>query len=91
MVVREQVPLAPLTTLAVGGPARFLVEARSEPDVREAVQFAHAGGLPLFLLGGGSNLLVADAGFNGVVLKIGLRGVERVNDGKDAIFAVAAG
>ena len=91
MVVREQVPLAPLTTFGVGGPARFFVEARSEPDVREAVQFAHARGLPLFLLGGGSNLLVADAGFNGVVLKIGLRGVERVNDGKNAIFAVAAG
>jgi UDP-N-acetylmuramate dehydrogenase len=55
------------------------------------VQFARDRGLPLFVLGGGSNLLVADSGFNGVVLKIALLGIERVDDGNDAIFTVAAG
>src|SRR5271165_4060925 len=71
MLIREHVPLAPLTTLGVGGPARYFVEARSEAEVIEAVGFARSRRLPLFVLGGGSNLLVADAGFPGLVLKIG--------------------
>ena len=91
MIVREHVPLAPLTTLGVGGPARFFVQAHAEGDVREAVQFARDRGLSLFVLGGGSNLLVADAGFNGVVLKIALIGTERVDEGSYAIFTLAAG
>ncbi len=72
MLIREHVPLAPLTTLGVGGPARYFVEARSEAEVIEAVEFARARELPLFVLGGGSNLVVADAGFPGLVLKIGI-------------------
>jgi len=91
MIVGEHVPLAPLTTLGVGGPARFLVQAQAQAEVREAVQFARDRGLSLFVLGGGSNLLVADAGFNGVVLKIALIGTERVDEGSRAIFTVAAG
>src|SRR5215472_11408850 len=91
MIVQENVALAPLTTLGVGGPARFFVEAYAESDVREAVQFAQDRRLPLFVLGGGSNLLIADAGFNGVVLKIALLGIERADDRNDAIFVVAAG
>jgi UDP-N-acetylmuramate dehydrogenase len=91
MNIREHVPLAPLTTLGVGGPARFFIEAHTESEVREPVQFARDRGLPLFVLGGGSNLLVADAGFDGVVLKIALLGTERVDDGDSAIFTVAAG
>jgi len=91
MIVREHLPLAPLTTLGVGGPARFFVQAHAEADVREAVRFARDRGVPLFVLGGGSNLVVADAGFNGVVLKIALLGTERVDEGSDAIFTVAAG
>src|SRR6516164_9548066 len=91
MIVREHVPLAPLTTLGVGGPARFFVQAHAEADVREAVRWARDQGLSLFVLGGGSNLLVADSGFGGVVLKIALLGTDRVDDGNDAIFTVAAG
>jgi UDP-N-acetylmuramate dehydrogenase len=91
MIVREHLPLAPLTTLGVGGPARFFVQAHAEADVREAVQFARDRGLSLFVLGGGSNLLVADAGFNGMVLKIALIGTKRVDEGSYAIFTVAAG
>lgn len=91
MIIREHVPLAPLTTLGVGGPARFLVDAQTEADVREALQFAHDRGLSLFVLGGGSNLLVADAGFDGLVLKVSLPGIERADDGADTVFSVAAG
>ena len=77
MLIREQVPMAPLTTLGVGGPARYFVEARSEADVVEAVDFALSRELPLFVLGGGSNLVVADAGFTGLVVKVGITGLSR--------------
>ncbi len=91
MIVREQVPLAPLTTLGVGGPARYFVEADNEVDAREALRLAASRGLPMFVLGGGSNLVVADAGFDGLVLKIALRGVEALAEGAETVFRAAAG
>src|SRR5258708_7156039 len=75
MTIQENVPLAPLTTLQVGGSARYFAELRREDDVREAAQFAKARGLPLFVLGAGSNLLVADAGWPGLVLRIAIGGI----------------
>ncbi|MGA2902483.1 MAG: UDP-N-acetylmuramate dehydrogenase [Candidatus Korobacteraceae bacterium] len=78
MLIRENVPLAPLTTLGVGGPARYFAEARTEAEVLEAVEFACSRGLPLFVLGGGSNLVIADAGFAGLVLKIAITNLECV-------------
>src|SRR5580704_2617306 len=75
MHIRENVPLASRTTLGVGGPARYFVEATTEAEVIEAVEFSRPRRLPLFVLGGGSNLVVADAGFDGLVLKIGIVGV----------------
>lgn len=74
--IEENVALAPLTTFNIGGPARYFINARSEESVLEAIGFAKKKNLPLFVLGGGSNLLVADRGFPGVVLKIGLTGIE---------------
>ena len=66
MRIEENKPLAPLTTLGIGGPARWFIEVRSEPDVAQAADWALAKGVPLFVLGGGSNLLVADSGFPGI-------------------------
>jgi UDP-N-acetylmuramate dehydrogenase len=91
MTIQEHVPLAPLTTLQVGGPARYLVEAASEEDVREAVDFAHAKALPLFVLGGGSNLLVADSGWPGVVLKIAIGGITQQEENGAVLFDAGAG
>ncbi len=91
MNIRENVALAPLTTFQVGGPARWFVEAKSEADVHAAVQYAADQKLPLFVLGGGSNLVVADAGFSGLVLKIALRGFKEHDSGGKRIFAAAAG
>lgn len=77
MLLQENIPLAPLTTFRLGGPARFFVEAKSTGEVQEAVAFALAKNLPLFVLGGGSNLVVADAGWPGLVLKIAISGIDR--------------
>ena len=65
MEIQQNVPLAPLTTLGVGGNARFLVRAANPRDVEEAVAFSREQNLPLFVLGGGSNVVVADQGWNG--------------------------
>ena len=77
MQVQENIALAPLTTFRIGGPARFFVEAKSIADVEESVRFARTRDLPLFILGGGSNLVVADSGWPGLVLKIGITGIDR--------------
>jgi UDP-N-acetylmuramate dehydrogenase len=92
MLLQENIPLAPLTTFRIGGPARFFVEAKSGGEVQEAVRFAESRSLPLFVLGGGSNLLVADSGWPGLVLKIGIAGIERgaERDGK-ILFDAGAG
>ncbi len=91
MTILENVPLAPLTTLKVGGPARYLMEPKSANEVGEGVDFARSRDLPLFVLGGGSNLVVADAGWPGLVLKLAISGIdERTADGK-IFFEVGAG
>ena len=89
--VRENVPLAPLTTLGIGGPARFMIEALREEDVPEALRFASARSCPVFVLGGGSNVLVSDAGFPGLVLRIGMTGVHGFDDPGQSVVRVAAG
>lgn len=74
MRVEENVPLAPLTTLRLGGPARRLVTVESEREAIDVVREVEARGEKLLVLGGGSNLVVADEGFDGTVLRIGTRG-----------------
>jgi UDP-N-acetylmuramate dehydrogenase len=87
MLIHEHVPLAPLTTLGVGGPARWFVEATSEAAVVGALSWASERGVPTLVLGGGSNLLVADRGFDGLVLRARLRGIT----GEDGDVEAAAG
>jgi len=67
--VRRDVPLAPLTTFKVGGPADLLIETRNEAEIVQAVKLAHAAGVKVTVLGGGSNVLVADAGVRGLVIR----------------------
>ncbi|MEU9074955.1 UDP-N-acetylmuramate dehydrogenase [Kitasatospora sp. NPDC048538] len=74
MLVENDAPLAPLTTLRLGGPARRLVTAHTDDEVIAAVRAADAAGEPLLVLGGGSNLVIGDAGFPGTVLRIATTG-----------------
>ncbi len=87
----EQVPLAPYTTFQIGGPARWFAEAASEDDIAAGIAFASERHLPLFVLGGGSNLLVSDAGFSGLVLRIALRGIQSTPESDRLIVSAAAG
>jgi UDP-N-acetylmuramate dehydrogenase len=67
--VKRHVPLAPMTTFKVGGPADFLIETRSGDEIARAVKLAHDAGVPVTMLGGGSNVLIADAGVRGLVIR----------------------
>jgi UDP-N-acetylmuramate dehydrogenase len=91
MNILENVALAPLTTFKVGGPARFLVEPKTAHEVVEAVQFSRRQGLSLFVLGGGSNLVISDTGWPGLVLKIGVPGIDERNEDGKTLFEVGAG
>ena len=91
MQILENVPLAPLTTLKIGGPARYLGEAKTAEDVRDAVAFAKSRNAPLFVLGGGSNLVVSDRGWPGLVLKIAIGGIDRRDSDGIVRFDVGAG
>ena len=66
---RQRVPLAPLTTFKVGGPADWLVETDASDEVVDALRVAARHGIPVTLLGGGSNVLVSDAGVRGLVIR----------------------
>jgi UDP-N-acetylmuramate dehydrogenase len=68
MEIKEHVALAPYTTLKVGGPARFLAEVTSVTDIQQARQFATQADVPVLVLGQGSNVLVSENGFPGLVL-----------------------
>ncbi|TDU06028.1 UDP-N-acetylmuramate dehydrogenase [Streptomyces sp. 846.5] len=70
----QDAPLAPLTTIRLGGPARRLVTATTDAEVVETVRRADRSGEPLLVIGGGSNLVIGDKGFEGTVLHIATRG-----------------
>lgn len=97
--IQEYVSLAPFTTLRVGGRARFFCKVTTEAELLEAVTFARSSDLPLFVLGGGSNLLVSDAGFPGLVIQAAIHqageieggyGKRRASD-KKVLYDVSAG
>ena len=74
--IEENVPLAPLTTFYIGGPARFFVRVSSVDELRQSLDFARDKNIPTLVLGGGSNVLIGDAGFEGLMIKMEIGGVE---------------
>ena len=77
MRIEENVLLGPLTTFFIGGPARYLVRVRNVEELVESLDYARDKSLATLVLGGGSNVLVSDAGFDGLVIKIEMTGVEK--------------
>jgi len=86
----ENVPLAPFTTLGVGGAARFMAVIEDENQIAGALSFARKHDCPVFILGGGSNLVVADTGFPGLALKIEISGIQPTGE-KRGVISVGAG
>src|SRR5215831_15462266 len=86
-----QVPLAGYTTLHLGGPARHFAEAADDTELVAQVWAADERGEPLLVLGGGSNLVVADEGFPGAVVHVATRGIHHEADGDHVLLTMAAG
>lgn len=91
MTPRENVSLAELTTFHLGGVARFLFECSTEEEVRDALKFAKERAVPVCVLGGGSNVLISDTGFNGVVIRPTLPGITQEADGAYERVTAGAG
>lgn len=92
MQIHENIPLAPHTTLHIGGPARYFATITSEEDLLEALDYARTHSLPIFILGGGSNLVVSDSGFPGLILHLTLgNGFTTSESGKKTILQADAG
>jgi UDP-N-acetylmuramate dehydrogenase len=89
--IRQSVPLAPRTTFELGGAARFFAEITESSDVATAMRWAGERQLPIFILGGGSNLVVADQGFPGLVLHMRTRGMVWTEDNGEVRVEVQAG
>lgn len=83
-------PLAPLTTLGVGGPARHLIEAFRDEDVIEAVRLAKRSDLPALILGEGSNIVVGDRGYEGYVIRMLTSGISEIGSNADTVSLTAA-
>ena len=86
-----RVRLAPLTTFRLGGPARLLARVRSVAELEEAFELGRQKCLSTFVLGGGSNVLFADAGFDGLVVKVDLRGMEFLDSSNGVALRAGAG
>jgi UDP-N-acetylmuramate dehydrogenase len=89
--LERDIDLAGLTTLGLGGRARYLVRARSEADVVDALDFAASTGVPVWVFGGGSNVVVPDHGLEGLVLLVRLRGIQIEEQGTSARVSAGAG
>lgn len=90
-LIREQVPLAQFSTIGIGGPARYFAEPETEEQLLESMRWAAAPGIPLFVLGGGSNVVFSDEGFPGLVIHLRLRGVHLQNDGDTWMIVAKSG
>lgn len=93
--IRENYPLASITSFKIGGPAKYFTEVTSTQEVVEAFDYAKENQLEVLLIGGASNMLVSDNGFDGLVIKMNLRGKELLinqdSDEKKIYIKVAAG
>lgn len=89
-LLEEQVSLAPYTTIKIGGPARYFTRVETPAQLQEALQWASSTGTAPFILGGGSNLLVADAGWPGLIIKNAIPGIT-FEDADGAVMAIAGG
>ncbi|QWR78560.1 UDP-N-acetylmuramate dehydrogenase [Candidatus Magnetomonas plexicatena] len=89
--VLKNYPLSELTTFKIGGAARFYVKAESTDSVYDSIDFAKQHGVPFYVLGGGSNLLVSDKGYDGVIIHMSNTETETRTDGESVYKTCGAG
>ena len=89
--IKENILLAPFTTLGIGGRARYFAEAKAMDEMVQALRFAGEKRLPVHIMGRGSNVLVSDDGFDGLVLLNRISGIKHAKDGDKAIIVAGAG
>jgi UDP-N-acetylmuramate dehydrogenase len=90
--IKENIPLALHTSFRIGGPARYYAEITTVDDIRQALEFSHEHNLPYLLLGGGSNMLISDAGYPGLVMHIVPKGMKVIKSGASQVeLKVGAG
>ncbi|MDR2063970.1 MAG: UDP-N-acetylmuramate dehydrogenase [Candidatus Nomurabacteria bacterium] len=87
--MKQNVPISTLTTMRLGGEARFVQEINKVEDIDTAYQFAKSNGLPVFILGGGANTIGLDEGYGGVILLVRLRGVEVIEERPESVVVKA--
>jgi len=88
---RSDIPLSTLTTIGLGGKARLFVSCKTLEEIKESILFAKHQHLQWQVMGGGSNIIFSDEGFNGVVIKVDIKGVNKVENGGDVLVEAAAG
>ena len=91
MTPQSDVPLAPLSTMGVGGAARWFVSAERESDLVDALRWAHVRSMPVHVLGGGSNVVISDDGIDGLVIHVMMRGVEERRSNDHVLYTCGAG
>jgi len=91
MHIEENIPLAPFTAFRIGGRARFFARVRTQDELKDALAFAREKNLPFFILGGGSNILISDEGFPGVIVQMDMKGIAHEANGNDILVHAAAG
>ena len=91
MIVQENVSLKAYTTLRIGGDARYFVEVTSVEELQEAARFSKDHNLAVFVLGGGSNILFPDEGWDGLVIKVAIKGRDVIEENETVTITVGAG
>ena len=91
MTVRKQILLSTLTTLRVGGAARYVIDVCTKEDLQEALAFVREQALPYTVLGSGSNVLASDAGYDGVILRMRIPGLSFTEDDDGGVVEAGAG
>lgn len=89
--IQTNISLKEFTTIHLGGAAAFFCRCRTVGDLKEALSFARSKNLPAHILGGGSNTIFADEGFNGLIVKVELNGISSAVDGDDVLLRAGAG
>ncbi len=83
--LQQDILLSDLTTIKLGGKAKFLFECKTSEDLRECLIFARKENIPVQVIGGGSNIIFPDEGFDGIINKIDIKGIEHEQTNNDSV------